>query len=224
MQHRSLVKSYLAKKKPLVVGAIAEISALAAAPGGCEVVELRLDSLGVGPEVIRYAQQSPLPLLVTARGPAEGGQRAWTIAERAQAYQELMPYAALIDIELGDFDNLAEVVQEARRQGVVTVASFHDFAATPSLDDLARKLRGGEVDVHKFALMANTLEDIKTHLSLLETLPQHTLSVMGMGPLGAAARPLMAKAGSVLNYGYLGGTPTAPNQWPACLLSEAIAV
>jgi 3-dehydroquinate dehydratase len=47
---------------------------------------------------------------------------------------------------------------------------------------------------------------------------------MGMGPLGAAARPLMAEAGSLLNYGFLGTTPTAPNQWPAGLLKATLAI
>ena len=47
---------------------------------------------------------------------------------------------------------------------------------------------------------------------------------MGMGPLGAAARPLMAKAGSLFNYGYLGATPTAPDQWPAQLLKKTLAL
>ena len=47
---------------------------------------------------------------------------------------------------------------------------------------------------------------------------------MGMGPLGAAARPLMAKSGSLLNYGYLGATPTAPDQWPAGLLKQTLSL
>jgi 3-dehydroquinate dehydratase-1 len=44
---------------------------------------------------------------------------------------------------------------------------------------------------------------------------------MGMGPLGAAARPALALCGSRLNYGFL-HTPAAPGQWPAPLLAEAL--
>jgi 3-dehydroquinate dehydratase-1 len=107
---------------------------------------------------------------------------------------------------------------------VLVVGSFHDFEATPSLDTLTSKLNPQRVDIHKFALMAHSLDDIKSHFSLMKILSHQKLSVMGMGPLGAAARPLMAKAGSLLNYGYLGKTPTAPNQWPAALLSDALAL
>ena len=48
------------------------------------------------------------------------------------------------------------------------------------------------------------------------------LSLMGMGPLGPSSRLLAASLGSVLNYGFLGEHPTAPGQWPARLLKEAL--
>ena len=46
---------------------------------------------------------------------------------------------------------------------------------------------------------------------------------MGMGPLAPASRLLAAQCGSLLNYGYLGTGSTAPGQWPARLLKEALA-
>jgi 3-dehydroquinate dehydratase I len=45
---------------------------------------------------------------------------------------------------------------------------------------------------------------------------------VGMGPLAAVSRLLCAQCGSVLNYGYLGETPTAPGQWDAASLKAAI--
>ena len=45
---------------------------------------------------------------------------------------------------------------------------------------------------------------------------------MGMGPLAPASRLLAAQLGSVLNYGYLGSEPTAPGQWSARFLKEAV--
>ena len=41
------------------------------------------------------------------------------------------------------------------------------------------------------------------------------VATMGMGPLAPVSRLLCAQCGSVLNYGYLGKTPTAPGQWDA---------
>ena len=43
-----------------------------------------------------------------------------------------------------------------------------------------------------------------------------------MGPLGRASRPVLAAAGSVLNYGYLGGGAQVPGQWPAARLRARI--
>jgi 3-dehydroquinate dehydratase-1 len=103
------------------------------------------------------------------------------------------------------------------------VGSFHDFTTTPTLDELTTKF-DDRADIHKFALMATTQNHISSHLQIMAAFPDLQLSVMGMGPLGAAARPLMAKAGSLLNYGFLGSTPTAPNQWPASLLRNALAI
>jgi 3-dehydroquinate dehydratase-1 len=45
---------------------------------------------------------------------------------------------------------------------------------------------------------------------------------MGMGPLAPVSRLLCAQCGSVLNYGYLGKTATAPGQWDAAFLKQAI--
>ena len=224
MSHRDQLKEAILQKKPLTVGAVADLETLSLPPQDCDIVELRLDSLGYGPEVLNYAKNSPLPLLITARGTEEGGQANWSIDDRISAYQALMPYASLIDIELRDLSPLSKIITLARESGVLVIGSFHDFEKTPPHDSLTAKLNKAQVDIHKFALMAHTSDDIQSQLSLTETLRDQNISVMGMGPLGAAARPLMAKAGSLLNYGYLGKTPTAPNQWPASLLKEALSV
>lgn len=223
MRHRQQVRDSIQQKIPQIVGAIADLETLTQHPQDCDLIELRLDSLGFGTEVLDFAKNSPLPLLITARGAIEGGQSDWSIDSRAAAYQALMPYASIIDIELRDFDPLQNIISLAKNEGILIVGSVHDFVTTPSLDKLQPTF-DDRPDIHKFALMANSLNDIKTQLNLLNLDTPKNLSVMGMGPLGAAARPLMAQAGSLLNYGYLGRTPTAPNQWPAALLKEALSV
>ncbi len=219
------ITSALSQNSPLVVGSISELSSLSQSSlPSCDLLELRIDSLGHGPDILNFAKESPLPLLITARGPAEGGQSQWTLSERAAAYQALMPYASLIDIELQDISALSDIVSEARTSQILVIGSFHDFKKTPLLPELTEKIEPSLIDIHKFALMANSLDDIKIHCSLIDALAGQKFALMGMGPLGAAARPLMAQAGSILNYGYLGNTPTAPNQWPAELLQEAISL
>lgn len=224
MSHRTQVRDFIEKTTPLTVGSVADLEQLTEAPQNCDLVELRLDSLGYGADVLAFAERSPLPLLITARGAAEGGQADWSIQSRAAAYRALMPYASLIDIELQDFPHLSDIIDDARTSEIIVIGSFHDFDATPALKILQEKTQQEKADIYKFALMARSIDDIETHISLIKQIDSENISIMGMGPLGAAARPLMAKAGSLLNYGYLGGTPTAPNQWPAPLLSAALSV
>lgn len=223
MTPRESLRKSLRARKPLTVGAIADPSALDRDSLEGDLVELRLDSLGTGEAVRDFAKACPLPLLITARGPSEGGQNEWSVADRKEAYRKFLPQAAAIDIELRDFDLFDDVISEAKEGGVTVVGSFHDFQRTPALEALTGKW-DGRADLHKFALMAVSVESIRIHLELLGFSDKRPLSVMGMGPLGAAARPLMAKGGSLLNYGYLGGIPTAPDQWPAGLLKRALAV
>ncbi|MDB4544710.1 type I 3-dehydroquinate dehydratase [Akkermansiaceae bacterium] len=205
----------------LVVGAIADNSALKLHNFECDMIELRLDTLGVGADVLDFATNSPLPLLITARGSSEGGTSDWSIEGRQAAYEQFLPFATAIDIELRDFDSFEKQITSAKAANVLVVGSFHDFEQTPSLEILQSKL-GSRADIHKFATRIQKNDDLVIHLSLLEG--SSPLSVMGMGPAGAAARPLMAKAGSLLNYGYLGATPTAPDQWPAGLLKKTLSL
>lgn len=223
MTPRQSLWEFFRTRQPLTVGAIADSTALTEAEFDCEIVELRLDSLGTGNDLISFVESCPCPLLLTARGKIEGGQSEWSIEERAAAYRKLMPFASAIDIELRDFEVMGDIVSEAREQGIVVVGSFHDFQATPPLEILLSK-KDDRADILKFALMAHSTACIQSQLAVFEAFQGRALSVMGMGPLGAAARPLMAKAGSILNYGYLGNTPTAPNQWPAGLLKQALSV
>ena len=221
MTQREFVRNTIKERHAITVGAIADQEALKTGNHTCDVIELRLDSLGISEEVINFAKNCEVPLLITARGAEEGGQADWSLTARQAAYDLFMPYAAAIDIELRDLEALAEIVESAKAEKVTIVGSFHNFEKTPPLAELRGKL--GEVaDIHKFALRVNGREDLAAMLDLLDN--ESLLSVMGMGPLGAAARPLMAKAGSLLNYGYLGETPTAPDQWPAGLLKETLSI
>ena len=223
MTPRQRFQEALKAAKPLTVGAIADPLALHTHPSGCDLVELRLDSLGTGEDVISFAKNCDLPLLITARGQAEGGQADWQAPERQNAYFQLLDFASAIDLELRDFNDFTKLLSEAKQREIAVVGSYHNFTQTPTVAELSQSIHE-LADIHKFALMTNSPKCIERHLELIELFSGRPLSVMGMGPLGAASRPLMAKAGSVLNYGFLGSTPTAPNQWPASLLQQALNI
>lgn len=226
MQRRDAIAKIWTQKKPLVVGAISEREFLKISPrdyeNDCDLVELRLDELGFDEIVQAFAANCPLPLLITARGAAEGGANHMNLESRAQAYRALMPYASLLDIELSSFSELPEILDQARQENVVIVGSFHNFEQTPPLLELAEKDHQA-ADIFKVATLTRLRSDLDILADLLEKSAPKLTSVMGMGILGSAARPLLARLGSVLNYGYLGSQPSAPGQWPAHLLKTILA-
>lgn len=199
---------------PAVVGIVDSPAALRAAGrlrrGEVDFLEWRADFLGTG------IVKSKIPWIVTARHPAEGGQNEMSPPARREALLELLPAAALVDVEIRSMGGMRQVLSEARKSGVGVIASFHDFQKTPStarLEDLVKKASDAGADVLKIATHTNTPGDVARLLDLLEKTPR-PLAVMGMGPLGMASRVVLAAAGSVLNYGWL-HQPNVTGQWSA---------
>ncbi len=146
-----------------------------------------------------------------------------SITRREALYREFLEGAAFIDVEVQSRERLSELCEMARARGVRVIVSQHFFKRTPPAWSLQRTLPrvGGAADVLKVAGYTAKPADVAALLSLFgERLAPH-LSVMGMGPLGKASRLLFARAGSCLNYGYL-GEPQVSGQWPAVLLKERL--
>jgi 3-dehydroquinate dehydratase-1 len=106
------------------------------------------------------------------------------------------------------------------------IASFHDFAKLPDdavLETAAQHAKSAGASGFKLAARLKRPADI-ARLAEFQ-LADHGLPVatMGMGPLAPVSRLLCAQCGSVLNYGYLGQTATAPGQWDAALLKQTLA-
>jgi 3-dehydroquinate dehydratase-1 len=199
---------------PAVVGIVDSPAALRAAGrlrrGEVDFLEWRADFLGTG------IVKSKIPWIVTARHPAEGGQNAMSAAARREALLELLPAAALVDVEIRSLGGMTKVLSEARKAGVGVIASFHDFQKTPSsarLQALVKQASDAGADVLKIATHTSTPGDVARLLDLLEKTPR-PLAVMGMGLLGMASRVMLAAAGSVLNYGWL-HQPNVTGQWSA---------
>lgn len=193
-------------------------------PNTADFVEVRLDLLPAKTKK-EPLQSIPLPVLLTARHPGEGGGRDWHAGEREERVRELLPVAAAMDWELAFVREAGELIGGARSMGVAWVCSFHDFNATPSLSKLLKmrdRAFGVGADVFKVAAFLRDAADLCTLLTLLEKSDGLPLAVMGMGPLGRASRLLFAASGSVLNYGWL-HRPQVPGQFPALLLRERIA-
>lgn len=227
-------KNLLMSSRPLAVGVISDPAALehfasldpAARSALCDVAELRLDLLKLSMADLRAKlAENTIPLLLTARHPAEGGQGSEDAAGRAAMIEPLIDLATLIDLELRSATQMQGTIQKARAVGVPVIGSFHDFQATPADDVLLGAVNFGQqagLDAVKIATYINTQDDMTRLMKLAGGTHRLRLSVMGMGPWGRVSRLVLAKCGSLLNYGFIGAS-NAPGQWPAARLKELLS-
>lgn len=215
-----------------VVGSIGSQAALETlmrgqAISGCDWVELRLDLLDEPKLPNDLSWLGELPLLLTARRHEEGGQRPdWSAAQRSTALLQSLHTAAGIDIEVASIDEMRDVINRAQDLHIPWIASFHDFQGFPdhaTIVSAAERARLAGAAVFKLAVTLSSPEQLGALAAVQQTNFGLPVACMGMGPLAVVSRLLCAQCGSVLNYGYLGGEPTAPGQWDAARLKAAIA-
>jgi 3-dehydroquinate dehydratase I len=194
----------------------------------CDMVEIRLDVLAAQSgawELGAWRDLTSLPLLFTARRGSEGGHGDLSAARRGELLEAAMEDAALVDIEVASIPEMTVTIQKLRTLGVPWIASFHDFAKLPTtatLEEAARRAREAGAVAFKAAAMLHAPADIARLADFQRMDHGLPVATMGMGPLAAVSRLLCAQCGSVLNYGSLGGTPTAPGQWDAASLKQAM--
>lgn len=218
---------------PSVVGSFGDTPALrSASPASlaleCDLAEIRLDLFHreisqEGPEL--WAHLVGFPLLFTARCHAEGSPFDLSADTRKSLLKSALPAAALIDIEVSSIAEMADLIAELNAKSIPWIASFHNFERLPTLDELiprAAQAKQAGAAAFKFAARLHQVEE----LTILAKLQTHDFGLpvasMGMGSLGPDSRLLCAQNGSVLNYGFIGETETAPGQWPAKRLRERI--
>ncbi len=213
----------------LVVGSVSGLESwqeLVTTDTDCDIMELRADTL---PDTADYeamlALPRPKPIILTVRHADEGGTKNMSHAERVQLAMRLLPMATALDWEIAHMQEAQVLIQNAKKQGKIIIASAHNFEQTPEVSQLkAMENKAIELgaDIVKFAFRLHSEKDILVGVKLLRT-RRVPMAVMGMGNLGATSRLLYNQYGSVLTYGYLGNTPTAPGQWSAALCKAAIS-
>jgi 3-dehydroquinate dehydratase-1 len=234
MAQHLFTRNPLLSTKPLTVGVIpdpatlalwAEMSA-AQRELTCDVIEVRLDTLKLPPDEVRQALAgNSTPVLLTARHPAEGGQGTEDAAGRIALLEPLLDLALVVDIELRSAMEMRGFIQKAHGLGVQILGSFHDFQATPGDEVLRGAISFAQpagLDAVKIATFINTQEDLARLMKLTSDPHRLRLSTMGMGQWGRVSRLVLAKCGSLLNYGFI-GVSNAPGQWPAARLKELLA-
>ena len=226
-------KNLLLSSRPLTVGVASQPEALAAFMklsveeriATCDLIELRLDLLELDADELQHAiPLMGLPVLLTARHPAEGGKGTEDPAGRKALLEPLIELATLIDIELRSVPDMRDIMAKARNHGVSVIGSFHDFQVTPGEEVLKGAMDYAQtagLDAVKFATYLNGPEDLTRLIKLFVGQRRLPVSAMGMGNLGRVSRLTLAKVGSLLNYGFL-GEANATGQWPARQLKDLL--
>ena len=194
----------------------------------CDVAEIRLDLLvpdDFKNDSAPWGHLSEIPLLFTARREDEGGARPLCPADRMDLLRNVLDQAACVDVEVASIREMEAILAEMADRGVPWIASYHDFNGLPPTADLERaaeQAKAAGAAVFKAAARLAAPADLARLADF--QLADHGVPVatMGMGPLAPVSRLLCAQCGSVLNYGYLGNTATAPGQWDAALLKQVI--
>lgn len=163
------------------------------------------------------------PILFTLRTTKEGGK-----AEvRDDQYIDIIEaaansgLAAAIDLEYSrECVSSGSLPLLVRSKGVRTVISFHDFASTPSAEELTAHMKEMSLcgaDVVKTAVMPESDADVLSVLNASEELKRSSdtpFIFISMGGRGALSRISGEQFGSVLTFASLGRS-SAPGQMDA---------
>jgi 3-dehydroquinate dehydratase-1 len=206
---------------PLVLGTVTTTSGLrclARKKLPADAVEVRVDALlaeKVPVEKIETALRTKKhPVLLTLRIPAEGGKRAWKVAERREVFLRLLPHVEAIDVELATATAMQPVIDKARRMGKTVVLSAHAILNPATPAQIERWV--GQFDplpstILKIAARIKSWRDLQHLAALLVNHPDWPLAVMGLGPYAGQSRAVLTALGSRFVYGYL-DQAAAPGQ------------
>ena len=170
-----------------------------------------------------------IPLLCTFRTRNEGGAQAIAPESYAVLLRQICECGAadMIDVEAFSAADAAQLIADARSCGICTVASNHDFSATPAEDELVRRLEYMAqigADIPKIAVMPADNGDVLTLLratARAATTTGRPLITMSMGALGAVSRISGECFGSACTFGSVGAA-SAPGQIPVAQLRAAL--
>ena len=217
---------------PAIVGTIHSPAALRAAlrlsPGAVDLFEVRVDHFAADLTLLRRAiGKLHAPLIITVRHPDEGGAPGLSVRTRRALYAEFLSQATLVDLDLRSARPLRDILEAALQRGKKLILSWHLFERTPSLAELSRRrvaARKAGAHIFKIAAHLRCAADFATLLTFVAHSHgvRPAVSAMGMGELGKISRLALARAGSALNYGYLGEAQVS-GQWPAVPFRERLA-
>jgi len=180
----------------------------AAAEGGADLVELRLDSANFDP--CNLVDHSILPAIITCRPESEGGMSTAPDAQRLELLTFLGHLAHATDVELSTVHRAGAA---RAKFGSRLIVSAHGFQGRPDrLYNLLTEMDGIPSDINKIAWTARSIRDNIEAFELLLHRQKPTIALC-MGEAGLISRVLAKKFGAFLTYVSLRPTEaTAPGQ------------
>jgi len=164
------------------------------------------------------------PLIITARDPREGGMGNLSLQERRDLLLRFLSHAKYVDVELRSARALKPLLAQARKRNVRLILSFHDFKSTPTSRSLRAKAQAAKAlgaDIFKVATRTDKPSELARLVDFISDDLKLPVSAMGIAKLGAISRLLLARSGSVLNYGSLRRS-VVEGQLPIDLLRSAL--
>jgi 3-dehydroquinate dehydratase-1 len=195
-----------------------------------DVIEIRLDRLAK-PAIAPFVGSFRKPVLFTNRPVWEGGGFGGPEGERvALLLEAIKSDCALVDLELKAAPELRAEVLDAllKHNQTGLIISWHDFASTPSSEELGEILQQqmeSGAHIGKIVTTANDYKDILQVLNLQVIAAENDFPLIAfcMGAAGMISRVATLKLGGFMTYGAPdGGEETAPGQLPVSLLREMI--
>ncbi|MDP4105173.1 MAG: type I 3-dehydroquinate dehydratase [Bacillota bacterium] len=173
------------------------------------------------------------PLIFTFRSAKEGGEKEITpeyYVELNKAIAETRQ-ADIIDVELFSEENgVHALIEAAHAKNVYVIISNHDFAKTPSKEEIISRLRKAQElggDLPKIAVMPNNTADVLTLLEATSVMfeqyadrPIITMSMSGKGMISRLSGELF---GSALTFG-AAKKASAPGQVAVAELQNVLSL
>ncbi len=172
---------------------------------GERFLEIRLDYLSApeqGLKVVRtLLQESPdCTILATCRRHQNGGRFNGGVEEQLRLLDAAVAEGArAVDVEI-ETAELALAAFDALRSKCRMVISYHNYAGTPALDPVVRRLTRVPADAYKLVTTARKPTDNMRVLSLARAHTRVPLIVLSMGETGFLTRVLSTLWGGLYTY------------------------
>lgn len=193
-----------------------------------DVVEWRIDwyeDVFTAGKVVETAAKlqavlKDIPLLVTFRTAQEGGVKEIAPENYCSLMKEICAsgQADLIDVEIFIGDAVvSDIIACAHENGVVVVASNHEWTSTPAQAEIVarlRRMRSMGADIPKIAVTPTCRKDVLTLLAATEEMSDSCdcpLITMSMGGTGVITRLVGESMGSAMTFG-AAAKASAPGQ------------